>query len=201
MSSRKEEIVEAASKRFSHFGFAKTTMNEIADDLRITKANLYYYYADKAALFRDVVRSIMDEIQLLDLELINGYNNNFIDIIYEWLELRSKYIKKHYVIYFNDNMECFRDPLMKELIDEYHTKDFQNLAKLMVMAKESGELQIGDAREDAEILSEIIKGIGVLHTMTEIFSGMMNKDKFDYALESQKKAIKFIFQGKIITHK
>ena len=43
MDSKKNQIISAAVKRFGHFGYAKTTMNELADDLVITKANLYYY--------------------------------------------------------------------------------------------------------------------------------------------------------------
>ncbi|MGI8637960.1 MAG: TetR/AcrR family transcriptional regulator, partial [Segetibacter sp.] len=39
---KRDVIIQAAQKRFSHFGVDKTTMNEIADDLSISKASLYY---------------------------------------------------------------------------------------------------------------------------------------------------------------
>ena len=70
MENRKDQIVETALKRFSHFGFHKTTMNEIADDLRITKANLYYYYPDKSSLILDVLNFIIDGIHQEELEII-----------------------------------------------------------------------------------------------------------------------------------
>jgi AcrR family transcriptional regulator len=45
------EILVAAQKRFGLYGFAKTAMHEIAGDLGISKASLYYYYPDKESLF------------------------------------------------------------------------------------------------------------------------------------------------------
>lgn len=44
-------ILEAARKRFAHFGISKTTMNEIAADIGMSKASLYYYFPDKEKLF------------------------------------------------------------------------------------------------------------------------------------------------------
>ncbi|UZJ66593.1 TetR/AcrR family transcriptional regulator [Sphingobacterium sp. KU25419] len=38
--NKKELIIAAAIRRFAHYGFSKTTMNEIAEDVKITKANL-----------------------------------------------------------------------------------------------------------------------------------------------------------------
>lgn len=48
-------ILEAAQKRFSHFGLSKTTMGEIASDMGISKASLYYYFPDKDRLFMAVI--------------------------------------------------------------------------------------------------------------------------------------------------
>ena len=58
---KQEQIVEAAIRRFSHFGIAKTTLTEIADDLTITKQVLSYYFPDKQRLVEAVsVKLAMD---------------------------------------------------------------------------------------------------------------------------------------------
>ena len=54
-------ILEAARKRFAHYGIAKTTMNEIAADIGMSKASLYYYFPDKERLFVAVVDKDIDE--------------------------------------------------------------------------------------------------------------------------------------------
>jgi TetR/AcrR family transcriptional regulator len=50
-----EAIVCAAQKRFAHYGLCKTTMNEIATDVGMGKASLYYYFPDKETLFEAVI--------------------------------------------------------------------------------------------------------------------------------------------------
>lgn len=44
-------IIEAALKRFAHYGLSKTTMTEIAKDISFSKALLYYYFPDKLSLY------------------------------------------------------------------------------------------------------------------------------------------------------
>ena len=42
-----EAILEAAKERFSHYGFGKTTMSEIAQDCKMSPGNLYRYFDGK----------------------------------------------------------------------------------------------------------------------------------------------------------
>src|SRR6185312_4666037 len=43
----RDKIVEAAKKRFSHFGYGKTTMAEIATDCGMSPGNLYRFFPGK----------------------------------------------------------------------------------------------------------------------------------------------------------
>ncbi len=38
---KRDVIIEGAIKRFIHYGINKTTMNEIAEDLSVSKPSLY----------------------------------------------------------------------------------------------------------------------------------------------------------------
>ncbi|NWH09065.1 MAG: TetR/AcrR family transcriptional regulator [Alphaproteobacteria bacterium] len=51
------QILEAARKRFVHYGYGKTTMAEIAADLNMSPGNLYRYFPGKA----DIAEAIADE--------------------------------------------------------------------------------------------------------------------------------------------
>src|ERR1700750_1001215 len=67
---KRDKILEAAYQRFLHYGYAKTTMNEIAGDLSLSKALLYYYFPDKSQLYIAVMRKLAGEyIQNLENEL------------------------------------------------------------------------------------------------------------------------------------
>jgi len=48
---RQEEIIRAAAKRFGRHGFNKTTLEEIARDVRIGKPTIYHYFKSKDELF------------------------------------------------------------------------------------------------------------------------------------------------------
>ena len=50
-NDRKTQIIKAAVKRFSKHGLGKTTLDEIARDLRIGKATIYHYFISKESLF------------------------------------------------------------------------------------------------------------------------------------------------------
>jgi len=58
---KREAIIEAALKRFAHFGVAKTTMTEIGNDLAISKASLYYYFPDKINLYAAFLKTIIEK--------------------------------------------------------------------------------------------------------------------------------------------
>ncbi|HVD98480.1 MAG TPA: TetR/AcrR family transcriptional regulator [Cytophagaceae bacterium] len=54
-NSKIDDIMKAAQQRFGQYGLCKTTMMEIATDIGLSKAALYYYYPDKESLFEAVV--------------------------------------------------------------------------------------------------------------------------------------------------
>lgn len=53
----RERILDAATKRFKHYGYAKTSMAEIAADLKMSPGNLYRYFPGKI----DIALAIADE--------------------------------------------------------------------------------------------------------------------------------------------
>ncbi|MBK9981349.1 MAG: TetR/AcrR family transcriptional regulator [Saprospiraceae bacterium] len=50
-----EQILTAAQKRFGHYGLSKTAMIDIANDIGMSKASLYYYFKDKETIFTAVM--------------------------------------------------------------------------------------------------------------------------------------------------
>ena len=54
-----KQILDAASRRFLHYGYKKTTMSEIANDCNMSTGNLYRYFPSKldiAEMFVAVLR-------------------------------------------------------------------------------------------------------------------------------------------------
>ncbi len=65
--NRKLQIIQAAVKRFTKHGINKTTLDEIARDLRIGKATIYHYFQSKEELYYATIelrsQEYLDEIQ------------------------------------------------------------------------------------------------------------------------------------------
>ncbi|MFG1817077.1 TetR/AcrR family transcriptional regulator [Kribbella sp. NPDC049174] len=58
----KTEIHRAAVELFSSQGYEKTSLREIAEQVGITKASLYYHYSSKQELLRAIVGTFLDDI-------------------------------------------------------------------------------------------------------------------------------------------
>ncbi len=92
----RENILNAALKRFDHFGYNKTTMEEIARDCDMSAANIYRYFKSKADVgkalakihitplqtsLRDIVRSpglsAQEKLKMLVLTQLRFHYNEF----------------------------------------------------------------------------------------------------------------------------
>jgi len=52
---RRESIIQAATGVFLRYGFARTTMKDVAEAARISRPTLYQSFPDKESIFREVV--------------------------------------------------------------------------------------------------------------------------------------------------
>lgn len=58
---KRNQIIRAANKRFARHGINKTTLDEIARDLRIGKATIYHYFDSKEMLFIETLKWEADQ--------------------------------------------------------------------------------------------------------------------------------------------
>ena len=63
-----DKVLKAASERIQHFGYAKTTMAEIAADLRMSAGNLYRFFASKL----DIAEALAKERREIEFKVYAG---------------------------------------------------------------------------------------------------------------------------------
>lgn len=61
--ARRLEILDAALKSFAALGFHRTSMDKIAEAAGLSKALIYYYFADKEAVFEAGLDLLMDRVR------------------------------------------------------------------------------------------------------------------------------------------
>nr|NLI50828.1 TetR/AcrR family transcriptional regulator [Propionibacterium sp.] len=62
MDPLRTRLIAEATRQFVERGFDGASMREIADACGVTKAALYYHYAGKADLLRDIVAGYLDQV-------------------------------------------------------------------------------------------------------------------------------------------
>lgn len=65
--AKRNLIKQSARNLFFHFGFTKTSMDDIARQSGMAKPTLYYYYTNKESIFNEIVieeaRAFMDRVE------------------------------------------------------------------------------------------------------------------------------------------
>jgi len=152
-------IIEAAQRRFALYGAEKTTMREIAGDLKMTKGSLYYYFPDKENLYRAVIEKEQSEfIKVLENELTS---------IKDPAEGISRYVR-HRLTYFRTMVNLGRiraesfieyKPLIAHSMTRFREREKLAIKGLLDNGNSSGIFSIGDTMEAASLFLDLLRGL------------------------------------------
>ncbi len=119
---KKLDIIKAAEKRFSKHGFYKTSLDEIARDLRIGKTTIYHYFESKDLLFIETIKQGINEL-LNSIKLI--FNNEdlfYKDRVIEYCKFISSLKDNYNLVYkiflnlLNDTLQEWESKLIQDLL-------------------------------------------------------------------------------------
>lgn len=163
---KKREITEAAIKRFSHFGIAKTTLSEIADDLQMSKANLYYYFQDKWALLESIVEVLLEETGRKTDEIFLHYKG-VTRQLQRILEIKFELMEKYKLLTLNLNdgniLESkVLDPRFRKIAARVFEMECSMVKQVLEQGIKSGELETIDVLKTSNLYVTTIRGLGVL---------------------------------------
>ncbi|MBK6915168.1 MAG: TetR/AcrR family transcriptional regulator [Ignavibacteriales bacterium] len=117
-NEKRIQIIRAAAKRFARNSISKTTLDEIARDLRISKASLYYYFESKDRLFYETVR--WDGDQFVE-ELKSIFNNESLQIFERfgsYFALKDD-VQSNHKLLFDLILKAARDNINEKEIELY----------------------------------------------------------------------------------
>ena len=156
---KQEAIIEAAIKRFAHFGVAKTTMTEIASDLSISKALLYYYFPDKLNLYVAVFQAITEAALPKEAQLLDGEKDPW-KAIALFLEIRTDFIiRYHNILDYLKTISAHNIPKeLEPLFSRLKQRELQRIATIIENGKKAGLLKMKDPRKAAELFYDFLEG-------------------------------------------
>lgn len=153
----KERIIEVATEMFREYGIKSVTMDDMANQLSISKKTIYQFFKDKDEIvvtctskmlkeqereicrFRSESKDIIDElIQTMEYfkKVLRVINPTFISDM-------EKYHPKAWQLFLNHKENCFRDSLMASMqrgIDEGFFRPDINIEILAKMRLEQTQL-------------------------------------------------------------
>ena len=163
IDNTKESILGVANKLFSRFGFHKTTMDEIAKIARKAKGSLYYHFASKEDLFREVVSIEMANLKNQLSFIVNNPDLNSSEKVKKYLVKRMEILNSaanYHETLKADFFEHFH--FIDDLRIELDAWEKENLKKLILQGVETGEFAIiGDIDVLLDVFIMVIKGLEI----------------------------------------
>jgi len=153
------KIIEAAQRRFGVYGLEKTSMREIASDLGISKASLYYYFPDKEHLYVHVIEKEHDEF-IRNLR-VNMQQSELPDqMVRKFVETRMELFRTFLNLsrFKMSNLMEFKT-LMNESWVRSKAKEIKIISDVLKTGMENEFFKQDNPNELAELFIDVLRGL------------------------------------------
>ena len=157
----KDKIILTATKFFSHFGFYKTTMEEIARKIHKAKGALYYYFRSKEELYNEVLKQELNGIKSQLAEIVNSENNSG-KILEYYVKTRLKLLngaKNYHETIKADFTE--RYSFVDDVRKEFEEFERAQLLTILLKGEKEGFLEFSDLNSTANLILILIKSVEI----------------------------------------
>ena len=159
LSGEKQAVIlDAARKRFAYYGFSKVTMDEIAADVGLGKASLYYYFPTKENLFQEVVKQEKNQF-LADLQSMIGKKLKPCDMLREYAQRRIQHFRELAnlrALQFQQSPETRGSFL--QLFKEFQQQEIGLIEQILEIGKKAGDFSISNPQQSAEVIIQMFYG-------------------------------------------
>jgi AcrR family transcriptional regulator len=193
-SMKEKLIIEAAQKRFGLFGIEKTSMREIADDLKLSKASLYYYFPDKESLYKAVFEKEQAEFIALMYKRINSIRDAD-QLLREYSSSRLTYFRSLLNL-SRIKLQAVSDlkPLFKDTMKAFREKEIGIIIRIIEKGKNDGVFHYPDPEAAAGIFLDLMKGLRMTMLSSKI-TLTPDQEEFETFSEKTRSVTEFFIRG------
>ncbi len=157
----RKKIIITAGQIFSHYGFKKTTMDEIANALKMGKSSIYYYFESKEEIFEAVV---LYEANLLRNELTAAIKavESPVEKVRNYVFVRMKSFEKlsnYYNAIFDKNLDHFE--FIENIRAKYDREELAILRLLLYHGVRKKVFNVKNSEYTALAVQTTLKGLEV----------------------------------------
>jgi AcrR family transcriptional regulator len=157
----RQKVIIMAGQIFSRYGFRKTTMDEIARELKMGKSSLYYYFSSKEEIFQAVV---LYEANQLRNELTTAIKsvNSPIGKMEKYVFVRMKAFEKlanYYNAIFDKNLDHFE--FIEKVREKYDMEEIAILRLILYDGVRKKIFNVENSEYTAMAIQTTMKGLEV----------------------------------------
>ncbi len=154
-------IILTASKIFSHYGFRKTTMEEISRALKKGKSSIYYYFASKEEIFEAVVLYEANQLRkqlTTAIKEVEPPQEKLRNYIYVRMKAFAK-LSNYYNAVFDKNLDHYE--FIEKIRSRYDREELAILRLLVYVGNSRGIFRVEDSEYTAMAIQTMLKGMEV----------------------------------------
>ena len=182
----RNKIIEIARSIFSHFGFKKTTMEEIATASRKGKSSIYYYFNNKEEIFKAVVEREAEELKAELMTKIKETEDPKERLrIYILVRMRKLNNLTNFYSALKSDYLSHLD-FIEQIRKTYDLEEIKMVSQIIQEGMDKGEFGVNDPQLSAIAIVTAMKGLEV-----PMFTGNFQGD-FEMRINN---VINFLFYG------
>ena len=158
----KDHIITIATRIFSKFGFRKTTINDIAEEMGKGKSSIYYYFKSKEDIYKEVIQREAELFKNEVYENVIYTNDNPKDKLRNYVLKRMKFLKE--LVNFNEalrNDYLKNLPFIERLRERYDQEEFEAIRGILDEGFEKNIFNIKETEFAATAFVTAMKGLEV----------------------------------------
>jgi AcrR family transcriptional regulator len=157
----RKKVIITAGQIFSHYGFKKTTMDEIAKALKMGKSSIYYYFQSKEEIFEAV---LLYEANILRNELTTTIKSveSPVEKMRNYVFVRMKAFEKlsnYYNAIFDKNLDHFN--FVENIRSKYDREELAILRLILYHGARKKVFNVVNSEYTALAVQTTLKGLEV----------------------------------------
>jgi AcrR family transcriptional regulator len=191
---KEQLIIEVAQQRFGLYGIEKTSMREIAEDLNLSKASLYYYFPDKESLYKAVVEKEQAEFLGRIMERITSIKEADL-LLREYSNARLSYFRTLLNL-SRLRLKVFTDlkPVLKDTMFAFREKEKEIIVRIIEKGIDDGMFFYDDSARAASLYLDLMKGLR-MSVLNDKISLVLDQDEYDRYLEKTNEITEIFIRG------
>ena len=161
VASSKDIILETARNIFQRFGFAKTSIGDIANAARKGRRTVYTYFENKEEIYKAVIKKEVDVLRdkLSDAVFSESSAQEKLKHYLVTRMMTINELSNYYDALRNDYLKDFK--IIENIREDFDNQEIEMISEILTEGVENNEFKIGNINLTAKAIVVAMKGFEI----------------------------------------